>query len=116
VRYLKDIFIAHPSGLPLSSGGFLLILETKQPSRGVVRDMTAAEPLFERVNAALERVRPFIQDDGGEVWLVKIEGAVAYVQLLGACGGCAASQSTLKLACEQAVKEDCPEIQSVEHI
>jgi Fe-S cluster biogenesis protein NfuA len=78
--------------------------------------MNATDPLFARVTAALETVRPYIQDDGGDVWLVKIEDRVAYVQLVGACGGCAASQSTLKLACEQAVKEQCSEIERVEHI
>jgi Fe-S cluster biogenesis protein NfuA len=78
--------------------------------------MTVTEPLFARVNAALDSVRPYIQEDGGDVWLVKIEGAVAYVQLVGACGGCSASQSTLKLACEQAVIERCTEIERVEHI
>lgn len=74
------------------------------------------DPLFVRVNAALDAVRPAIQEDGGDVWLVKIEAGVAYVQLIGACGGCAASHSTLKLACERAVKERCAEIESVEHI
>ncbi|HTV73728.1 MAG TPA: NifU family protein [Candidatus Acidoferrales bacterium] len=78
--------------------------------------MIATQSLAERVNAALEKVRPAIALDGGDVWLVKVEDAVAYVQLVGACGGCAASQSTLKLACERAVKEDCPEIDRVEHI
>jgi Fe-S cluster biogenesis protein NfuA len=78
--------------------------------------MPVTQPLFERVNAALDTVRPYIHSDGGDVWLVKIEGRVAYVQLIGACGGCAASQSTLKLACEQAVKEHCAEIERVEHI
>jgi Fe-S cluster biogenesis protein NfuA len=78
--------------------------------------MSAADPLFERVNAALDTVRPFIQGDGGDVWLIKIEADVAYVQLIGACGGCAASTSTLKHAVEAAVKERCSEIASVEHI
>jgi len=78
--------------------------------------MTPSDPLFERVNAALDTVRPYIQGDGGDVWLIKIEEGIAYVQLIGACGGCAASTSTLKHAVEAAVKEQCPEIASVEHI
>lgn len=72
--------------------------------------------LFERVNAALETVRPYIRSDGGDVWLIKIEEGIAYVQLIGACGGCAASTMTLKHAVESAVIERCPEITSVEHI
>jgi Fe-S cluster biogenesis protein NfuA len=78
--------------------------------------MAASDPLFERVNAALNTVRPYIQGDGGDVWLIKIEEGIAYVQLIGACGGCAASTATLKHAVERAVREACPEIQSVEHI
>jgi Fe-S cluster biogenesis protein NfuA len=78
--------------------------------------MTPSDPLFERVDAALDTVRPFIQGDGGDVWLIKIEAGIAYVQLIGACGGCAASTSTLKHAVEAAVKDHCPEIASVEHI
>ena len=45
--------------------------------------------LRERVEAALDDVRPGIRADGGDVWLIKIEDATAYVQMVGACGGCA---------------------------
>ena len=72
--------------------------------------------LHQRVNAALDTVRPFIEADGGDVWLIKIDGPVAYVQLLGACGGCPASHQTLKGAVERAVREHCPEIERVDHI
>jgi Fe-S cluster biogenesis protein NfuA len=69
-----------------------------------------------RVNRALDKVRPLIQSDGGEVWLVKIEAETAYVQMLGACGGCPASTMTLKGAIEAVVTSDVPEITSVEQI
>ncbi len=69
-----------------------------------------------RVNAALATVRPYIEADGGDVWLIRITDRVAYVQMLGACGGCAASHQTLKLAIERAVKEQCPEIDRVEQV
>ena len=75
-----------------------------------------AGDLFERATAALDAVRPFIEADGGDIWLVRIDGRVAYVQLLGACGGCAASHQTLKFAVERAVKERCPEIDRVEQV
>lgn len=71
------------------------------------------ETLETRVNAALDTVRPYIHRDGGEVWLVKIEDGVAFVQMLGACGGCAASVMTLKGTIERAVTADVPEIREV---
>ncbi len=66
-----------------------------------------------RINAAIDKVRPYIHRDGGEVWLVKVEDDVAFVQMLGACGGCPASNATLKGAIERAVTDDVPEIRSV---
>jgi Fe-S cluster biogenesis protein NfuA len=70
----------------------------------------------ERVEAALDRIRPAIRRDGGDVWLIKIEADVAYVQLIGACGGCPASNSTLKGGVEAVVREAVPEIHAVEHV
>jgi len=69
-----------------------------------------------RVNAALDKVRPGIQLDGGEVWLIKVENGIAFVQMLGACGGCPASNMTLKGAIEQVVRADVPEISEVVQI
>jgi Fe-S cluster biogenesis protein NfuA len=66
-----------------------------------------------RIEAALDRIRPAIRRDGGDVWLIKVEGDVAFVQMLGACGGCAAVQSTLKGGIEAVVREDVPEITQV---
>jgi Fe-S cluster biogenesis protein NfuA len=76
-------------------------------------DGTTERSLQERVNAALDKVRPGIAADGGEVWLVKVEDGVAYVQMLGACGGCPASMMTLKGAIEAIVRADVPEIREV---
>lgn len=67
----------------------------------------------ERVNAAIDKVRPAIAADGGEVWLIKVENGVAFVQMLGACGGCPASTMTLKGAIEAVVTLDVPEIREV---
>ncbi len=52
--------------------------------------------------------------DGGEVWLIKVENDVAFVQMLGACGGCAMANATLKMAIEQTVTAEVPEISAVE--
>ena len=67
----------------------------------------------ERVNAALDKIRPAIQMDGGEVWLIKVEGDTAFVQMLGACGACAMANTTLKMGIEQVVTLECPEITTV---
>jgi 1,4-dihydroxy-2-naphthoate octaprenyltransferase len=72
--------------------------------------------LAERINAALEEVRPGIQRDGGDVWLVRVADRVAYVQLVGACGGCAMSTATLKGSIETVVRARCPDIERVEQL
>ena len=69
-----------------------------------------------RVNEALEEVRPGILRDGGDVWLIRVDGPVALVQMVGACGGCAMATATLKGAIETAVKSRCPEIEAVEQV
>lgn len=70
--------------------------------------------LAERVDAALEEIRPMIRRDGGDVWLIRVAGDVAYVQLVGACGGCSMVETTLKGGIETIVRERCPEIVRVE--
>ena len=67
----------------------------------------------ERANRALDRIRPAIAADGGDVWLIRVDDATAYVQMLGACGGCAAAHLTLKNGIEAVIREDVPEISAV---
>jgi len=71
-------------------------------------------PIEERINRALDRIRPAIAADGGDVWLIRVENETAYVQMLGACGGCPASHLTLKNGIEAVIREDVPEITNVE--
>ena len=78
--------------------------------------MAASATLAERVEAALDRVRPGILADGGDVWLIRIADGVAYVQMIGACGGCAAALTTLKLGIERTVCAVVPEIRAVEQV
>ena len=70
----------------------------------------------ERIDIALDRIRPAIRRDGGDVWLVRVDDGVAYVQMIGACGGCPASHATLKGGIEAVVMEDVPEIRAVEQL
>jgi Fe-S cluster biogenesis protein NfuA len=76
-------------------------------------EAVSGESIEARVNQALDKVRPLIQADGGEVWLIRVDGSTAYVQMLGACGGCPASNVTLKGAIEAVVTADVPEITEV---
>ena len=73
-------------------------------------------PIEDRINTALDRIRPAIAADGGDVWLIRVENETAYVQMLGACGGCAAAHLTLKNGIEAVIREDVPEITTVEAI
>ena len=66
------------------------------------------EPLEERVQAALDRVRPYMESHGGNVELLGIEDGVARLRLQGSCDGCGASASTLELAVEKALRGDRP--------
>lgn len=68
----------------------------------------------EKVEAVLEKLRSYLQADGGDVELVDIKDGVVYVKLTGACGTCPSSTQTLKLGIERAIKEKIPEVKSVE--
>jgi len=66
------------------------------------------------VEAALEKVRPSLQADGGNVELLEVTDAgIVKVKLTGACGGCPMSQMTLKMGIERVVKEEVPEVKEI---
>lgn len=68
----------------------------------------------ERIEASLNKIRPALQADGGDVELVDVEAdGIVKVRLTGACGGCPMSQMTLKMGIERQLKKDVPEVKSV---
>lgn len=70
--------------------------------------------ITERVEKALERVRPYLQSDGGDIDLVKVtDDMTVKVRLKGACHGCPYSMQTLKAGVEQAIMKEVPEIKRV---
>ena len=70
--------------------------------------------LVERVNIALNEVRPFLQVDGGNVEVVKVtDDMVVHVRWMGNCQTCSMSAMTMKAGIEQAIKNKIPEIKSV---
>jgi Fe-S cluster biogenesis protein NfuA len=67
----------------------------------------------EKIERALDTIRPSLQADGGDIQLVEIEGGVVKVRLTGACGGCPMSQMTMTQGVEQAIKKAVPGIKKV---
>jgi Fe-S cluster biogenesis protein NfuA len=67
----------------------------------------------ERVEAVLERVRPFMQADGGDIELLDINGNSADVKLTGMCAGCPSAHMTLYLGVEMALREEIPEFENL---
>ncbi len=73
--------------------------------------------LKEKVKNALEKVRPSLQADGGDVKFIDVDDdGVVKVTLQGACAGCPMSQMTLKMGIEKILKQNIPEVTSVESI
>jgi len=68
----------------------------------------------DRVESALNRIRPAVQMDGGDVQLVDVsEDGVVTVQMMGACGGCPMSMLTLKAGIERIIKSQVPEVTEI---
>lgn len=70
----------------------------------------------ERVQQVIDKIRPALKADGGDVELIDVVDGVVTVKLQGACAGCPMSQMTLKKGIERLVKQEIPEIKSVEKI
>jgi Fe-S cluster biogenesis protein NfuA len=76
--------------------------------------MAETKSIKERVMNALERVRPYLQSDGGDIDLIDVtEDMTVKVKLTGACHGCPYSMQTLKAGVEQAIMKEVPEIRRV---
>ncbi|MCG6946077.1 MAG: NifU family protein [Syntrophobacterales bacterium] len=71
----------------------------------------------EQIEQALDKIRPALQRDGGDIELVDVEeNGVVKVRLTGACSGCPMSQMTLKQGVERIVKQLVPEVKTVEAV
>lgn len=72
---------------------------------------------LEKIEIALQSIRPFLQKDGGDVELVELTADnVVKVRLVGACETCSMSAMTLKAGIEESIKNAIPEISHVEAI
>ncbi|MEA3323569.1 MAG: NifU family protein [Euryarchaeota archaeon] len=71
----------------------------------------------EKVKPVIEKIRPMLQADGGDIELVDIEDdGTVKVRLVGACAGCAMSQYTLKVGVERILMKEVPEVKVVEAV
>lgn len=71
-------------------------------------------PLADRVQAALDSVRPYMESHGGNVELLGLDHGVARIRLQGSCSDCSASAVTLELAIKQALEEAAPDLEGLE--
>jgi Fe-S cluster biogenesis protein NfuA len=67
----------------------------------------------DKVKEVLDKVRPYLVRDGGNVELVSIEGGTVKLKLVGACAGCPMSKQTLKNGIEKILKQEVPEVKEV---
>lgn len=72
------------------------------------------EEIVEKVNQALEQIRPFLNDDGGDIELIEVtDDLFVKVKLLGACKSCSMSSMTIKGGVEESIKRVIPELKGV---
>lgn len=69
--------------------------------------------MIDKVEKTLDKIRPSLRADGGDVELIEVKDGVVKVKLTGACGGCPMSQLTLKMGIERLLKQEIPEIKEV---
>ena len=76
------------------------------------------QDIIKKINLALNKIRPFLQQDGGDVELVGFNEntGVVKVRLQGHCAGCLMAEVTLKNGIEKAIKKEVPEVKSVEAV
>ena len=84
---------------------------------GINANQGAGLPVIERVAVVLDRIRPSVQNDGGDIELVEVtDTGVVRIRMHGACVGCPSSNMTLRLGIEQNLKTYVPEVTGVEAI
>ncbi len=72
--------------------------------------------MHEQVQEVLNKLRPFLLRDGGDVELVDVEDGIVRLRLMGACGNCPSSTITLKAGIERALAQEIPGIYEVEQV
>ena len=70
----------------------------------------------ERVEKVINRIRPAVQMDGGDIELLDVVDGIVKLRLVGACSGCPSSMMTLKMGIERAIRAEVPEITGVDAV
>ena len=70
----------------------------------------------DRVEQVINRIRPAVQMDGGDIELVDVSDGIVKLRLVGSCHGCPSSMMTLKAGIERAIQAEVPEVKSVEAV
>lgn len=69
-----------------------------------------------RINSVIDKIRPFLIQDGGNLEFVKYENNIVYVRLTGACSECSMIDITLKDGIEQLITNEIPEVKEVKNV
>ena len=72
--------------------------------------------LKDRIEIALDEIRPFLENDGGDISLIEVENKTVKVRFEGTCTTCSVNQMTLKSGVEMTIKKHAPEIENVINI
>ena len=72
--------------------------------------------MLSKIKVILNKIRPYLQQDGGDVEFVEFKEGIVYVKLLGACVGCASADLTLKEGIEALLLEEVPGVIGVEQV
>lgn len=70
----------------------------------------------EKIIAVLEKIKPYLNHDGGDVEFIKFENGICYVKLKGACAGCMFADMTIQNTVEEMITSEVPEVIKVENI
>jgi Fe-S cluster biogenesis protein NfuA len=74
---------------------------------------SAQSTMYDEILEVLDKLRPFLQRDGGDVELVDVEDGIVKLKLMGACGSCPSSTITLKAGIERALVEEVEGVKEV---
>lgn len=72
--------------------------------------------MYDQVSEVLDKLRPFLLRDGGDVDLIDVDEGIVKVRLMGACGSCPSSTITLKAGIERALTQEVPGVKELEQV
>ena len=74
------------------------------------------EEQIEQINLVIDKIKPYLNSEGGDIEFVKFENGIVYVRMLGACAGCTMIDDTLKDGVDQILMEEVPGVLEVQNI